>query len=32
MPKLKDKTAKKYAVALIENGIVDLRKARIFRK
>ena len=32
MPKLKDKTAKKYAVALIENGIVDLRKARIFRE
>ena len=32
MPKLKDKTAKKYAVALIENGIVDLRKARIYRE
>ena len=32
MPKLKDKIAKKYAVALIENGVVDLRKARIFRE
>ncbi len=32
LPNLTDKIAKQYSIILIENGIVDLRKARVFRE
>jgi len=32
LPNLTDKTAKQYSIILMERGIVDLRKARVFRE